>query len=483
MPSELAPPEPGDQAPGDGRRSPNYAVRRAMVAGTAVVVTAVAVAVAVIAIRGERGDGGGPRAPTWDAIALVNQVNGAVRVVGDDGDEITTVRGTGRVEAVHAGGDRLALVGATQIALVGIAGDEPIVIPIERGSTVSRIGTSGSFTLAVAPAAGGNLTLIDAADGTQLDVGQVAEQTSPMLLAGSIRPDAEGRAFAIGDGRNFQTVVVRFGRDDATFFPDVPMAVADDLVVTSQTVGSSAELGLFGADGERRASIASEQRPIGGLIAGDRFVYVSDAGAIFAVTAGSDAPRRLGAIALPPGETVQSVAPALDANRLVVAGAQFQAIVDLDGAILFQTTFASTTEPVTPALRWRCLPVGGSGVFTSLVDLESGETLADLQGGDVTAVSGDGCGVQVARDGGRSIVTGSGSTALPASVSTAWISPDSTAAVLVDPGASASLVALQPDGNDGNDDGDGGAEDGRDDDANEPIELGSVDGFVAFLDR
>ena len=122
------------------------------------------------------------------------------------------IRGTGRVDAVHASGDRLALVGATQIALVGLDGDEPIVIPIEQGSTVSRVATSRSFTLVVAPAATGNLTLIDATDGTQLDVGDLAEQTNPMLLADSIRADTDGTAFAIGDGRNFQTVVVRFGR-------------------------------------------------------------------------------------------------------------------------------------------------------------------------------------------------------------------------------------------------------------------------------
>ncbi len=269
-----------------------------MVAGAAVIVTALAVAAAAITIRGGRdSDAGG--ATTWDAIALVSRVNGAVRVVDVDGEEITTIRGTGRVEAVYASGDRLALVGATQIALVGIDGDEPIVVPVDEGSTVSRVATTGSFTLVVAPAVTGNLTLIDATDGTQLDVGALAEQTNPMLLADSIRADTDGTAFAIGDGRNFQTIVVRFGQDEATFFPDVPMAVADDLVVTSQTVGRSAEIGLFGADGERRASVASEERPIGGLIEGERFVFVGESGAIFEATADDDSPRRLGAIASP----------------------------------------------------------------------------------------------------------------------------------------------------------------------------------------
>ncbi len=440
-----------------------------MVAGAAVVVTALAVAAAAIAIRGESDDGG-DAATTWNAVALVSRVNGAVRVLDEDGEEITTIRGTGRVEAVHASGARLALVGATQIALVGIDGDEPIVVPIEQGSTVSRVATGGSFTLVVSPAVTGNLTLIDASDGTQLDVGELAEQTNPMLLVDSIRADTDGTAFAIGDGRNFQTVVVRFGRTDAAFFPDVPMAVADDLVVTSQTVGPSAELGFFDSEGARLASIASEERPIGGLLDGSRFVFVSDTGAIFAATADDDSARRLGVIALPQGDVVQSVWSALDGTRLVVAGSGFLAIVDLDGTTLFQTTFTTPTATLTPTPTWRCVPVGGSGVFTSLVDLGTGETVADLQAADVTTVSGDGCGVQLTSDRGRSVVTPSDTMVLPAAVSTTWIAPDASAAVLVDTGSVASLVRIDND-------------DAGDDEVVEPVELGEIDGLVAFLDR
>jgi hypothetical protein len=392
-----------------------------------------------------------------------------VRVLDEEGDEITTIRGTGRVETVHASGDRMALVGPTQIALVGTDGGEPILLPVAVGSTVSRLATSRSFTLVVSPAGGGNLVLIDASDGSQLDVGEVAEQTSPRLLADSIRTDNDGTAFAIGDGRLFQTVVVRFGRTDAEFFPDVPMAVADDLVVTSQTVGRSAEVGLFDADGERLASIATEERPIGGVIDGGRFVFVSESGTIYAVTADDDTPDRLGVIAVPEGDVVQAVWPASAGTRLVVAGAQFQAIVDLDGTTLFQTTFTTATEILTPTPTWQCAPVGGSGVFTSLIDLDTGATVAELRAADVTAISSNGCGVQLDRNGGRSIVTPGGSRVLPAAVRTAWIAPDASAAVLVDTGSAASLVRL---------DVDSGA-----DEVEEPVALGNVDGLVAFLDR
>jgi hypothetical protein len=109
-------------------------------------------------------------------------------------------------------------------------------------------------------------------------------------------------------------------------------------------------------------------------------------------------------------------------------------------------------------------------VFTSLVDVATGDTVADLQGGDVTAVNADGCGVELTRDGGRSVVTPVDSTVLPAAVSTAWIAPDATAAVLVDTGSIASLVRI----------GDAAADDESD---VEPVELGEVDGMVAFLDR
>ena len=61
---------------------------------------------------------------------------------------------------------------------------------------------------------------------------------------------------------------------------------------------------------------------------------------------------------------------------------------------------------------------------------------------------------------------------LPAAVSTAWIAPDASAVVLVDTGSIASLVRI------------GDAEAATDDAGDaEPVELGSVDGLVAFLDR
>ena len=68
------------------------------------------------------------------------------------------------------------------------------------------------------------------------------------------------------------------------------------------------------------------------------------------------------------------------------------------------------------------------------------------------------------------LVTPSGAMVLPAAVSTAWIAPDASAAVLVDRASVASLVQIDSDQTD-------------EAVAAEPIELGDADGLVAFLDR
>jgi hypothetical protein len=78
--------------------------------------------------------------------------------------------------------------------------------------------------------------------------------------------------------------------------------------------------------------------------------------------------------------------------------------------------------------------------------------------------------VQLNSDRGRSVVTPSDSMVLPAAVRTTWIAPDASAAVLVDTGSVASLVRI---------DGD----EAGDTEVVEPVELGEIDGLVAFLDR
>ena len=67
-------------------------------------------------------------------------------------------------------------------------------------------------------------------------------------------------------------------------------------------------------------------------------------------------------------------------------------------------------------------------------------------------------------------MTPSDSMVLPAAVSTTWIAPDASAAVLVDTGSIASLVRIDNDET-------GDAE------VVEPVDLGEIDGLVGFLDR
>lgn len=479
------PPKPPRERRGARRRRPNYTVRRAVVGGGILAVVAAVIGATIYLVVRDDDDAGDVTAPSWNAVVEVDRASGDVRVLDRTGDEIDVIdgSGTGRSTAVHSHRERLAIESAEAITLVDTRQGSSTTVQLDRTMTSERLPIGRSLTFVVAPPGNGNLVFVDGATGDVLDVGDVAAQSSPLLFADSVRSDPSGRAFAVGDGRNFQTVVVRFGDDEAGFFPGVPMAVDTDLVVTSQNVGTSAELGLFTADGDRLTAVSTE-RPVGGIIARERFVYVTESGDVLAAGADSREPTELGSIPVPGGDQVVAVSPALDHQRLVVTGGRFVAVLDLDGEVVFQTTFTSTLTMLTPWSTWRCLPVGGDGEFHSLIDLDTGETLADLSDGSVSATSADGCAVHLNTDGGSRVLSHLGTATLGPDVRSVVLAPDATAALTIDTTGTARLIHVAPReaNSDADVDGDGG--DVGDVGGNvEPVELGTRRGLLAFVDR
>jgi len=446
--------------------TPNYAARRAVVLGALVAVFAGAVVAALLVTSGD--DEQAADTPSWDAIVVVDDATGAVEVHDATGELETSAAATGRVSDVHVNDDRLALVGAGQVTLVDLGDGSTQIVALDDDMQVARVPNGRTLTLVAAPAGGGHLVLIDG-EGTLTDVAEAASLDDPLLYPDSVRSDSTGTAFAIADGRNFQTVVIRATEPAVTFFPGIPMALSDELVVTSQNVGASAELGVFDADGERRTTVASE-RPAGGVLDGERFVYVSESGGVFVATPDDDEPERIGTVVVPPGDTIGLVAPVLDGTRLVVAGSEFQALLDLEGKLLHQTTFTSARDVPVPDAAWRCIPVGGGEVYEALVDAETGDVVADLQRSELDEISATGCGVELVRGSTRSIVTataGEPATAvLPPSTRSASLSPDGRQAVVVDNVDRAELILV--------DDSEGSAE---------PLDLGELRGEVVLTDR
>ncbi|MEO6653387.1 MAG: hypothetical protein ABIP17_12100 [Ilumatobacteraceae bacterium] len=394
----------------DLRRRPkpatNFAARRMLV--STVAITAI-IAFAVLAWTALRDDDGGAFGglSNWKEIAIVDRRSGDVVVLDAEGHPDHTLIGLGPVDETHVVGNRLALVGSSQIVITGGDG-EATTTAIDRTSSITPIRTDDGLFLVVGRPAGGDVRIVDVRTGDLLDIGALAGQTDPFLFAETIRWAADGSAFAVGDAASFQTIVVRPGVDEASFFPSQPVAVSNDRVATSQIVDRQADIGLFDYERDSKARVPTEI-PAGGVMDGDDLIVVSTAGTISRVTGGASEAERVGAVTVPSGGTVISVDPTADGERLVVTGDVFQAVIDLEGTTIFSTTFTSPITVRRPDPSWSCLPVGGDGSFHSLVVVETGEQIADLSGVEVTGASSDGCTVIGERAGITEVIGADGS--------------------------------------------------------------------------
>ena len=394
---------------------------------TTVAIMAV-VAFAVIGWKAVRGDSdpSGSSGSGWNELALVNRTSGEVVILDDGGELVREIVGNGRVSDVFSIGDRLALVGPTQIVLEG--GDETQTIPIERTDTVTPVRTAGTLHLVVGKPNGGNVVIVDVATGETLDIGALASQAqpqifaNPLLFAETLRVSADATSFAIADASSFQTIVVRQGSEDVSFFGSQPVALSDDRVATSQIIGGQADVELLDYDRDSKARVPTEI-PAGGLMIDDDLLMVGIDGGVYRVGDGQSEAERIGKIAVPSGATVASIQPTFDGERLVVDGTVFAAVIDLDGETLFTTTFPSPVDVDTPFPSWTCLPVGGDEAFHSLISLETGDQLADLTGLAVSGAASDGCTVIGERADATEVVAADGHTSLGA-VRAATIGPD-----------------------------------------------------------
>lgn len=415
---------------------------------TTVAITAI-VAFGVVGwtvVRGNDDSTSGPGG-SWSEIALVDPTSGAVTVVDDEGETVRTMVGRGRVTDVYTVGDRLALVGPTQIVLEG--GDDTTSIPIERTDSVTPIRTGSRLHLLVGNPSGGNVRIVDVRSGEVLDISEMALAAEdglfdePLLFAETVRWSSDGTSFAVADATSFQTIVVRAGSTDVSFFRAQPVAVNADRVVTSQIIGGQAEVELFDHDRNSKARVPSPI-PAGGLLIDDDLLMVTVDGGVYRVEEGATEPERLGRIAVPSGATVTGVQPILDGERLVVSGGVFEAVIDLEGNTVFTTTFTTPVDVAVPEPGWACLPVGGGDAYHSLVTVDEGEQIADLSGVEVTGTAADGCTVIGDRGGVTEIVAADGTVSL-GRVRSASLGPDGRTVVRTTGARAVELLRIDDD--------------------------------------
>ena len=396
---------------------PNYAARR-MLFGAIVIAIVFAGGVLVWRLVDGGDTATGRDLPTWSAIAFADRTSGDITYVRPDGELIGVSTGHGRATGIHGIDGVVTLSNRDELTVVpgAEAGDasDDLVVPIPSGAVTTPVRTGSGTVLAVGTSTGGDVLLVDPGDASVIDIGERAAASlpsEPRMFVETLQTDADGTVFAIADASNFQTILVRTDRTDPSFFPDQPIAVGKDRIATSQTVGLQADLTLSDFDRVEKASVPADI-PAGAIIDGEQLLFVSTSGGVFRVRDGADRPERIGTIALPAGAQVQWARPTADLTRLVVAGATFEAVIDLDGTTVFSAVFTSAVDVVQPSPTWTCLPVGGDGGAHSIIDLETGEPLADLAGASITQVSADGCAVIATRDGGTELVTDAGAVSL-----------------------------------------------------------------------
>jgi hypothetical protein len=398
--------------------------------------------------------------PTWNSVIEVSRNTGDLMLFDPDGRIIADAPGQGLTSAVFTFENRLGLLGPREITLRSTDlddADAPLTIGLEPQWSLQRLPTHRSMTFLARPNTPGNLLIIDGANGTTLDVGTVAGQRTPILFADTLTADPDNRVFALGDGRNFQTIVVGFDLPTAAFFPGVPITVSSDLVITATTVGQSSELGVFSVDGQRLNSVPTE-RPIGALLTNRQLLMVYPTGGIATLNVDSGDITARTPLALGVGEEILWVAPGLDHRRLIVAGRRSLAILDQDGIVIRQQILTEDREMEPGWATWRCWPVGTADAVHELIDLTSGETVAVVESTESPRVPGsftspvtptrrisvnaDGCALHLAGPEGQFVLTPNTRVPVPITVNRVVLSPDAQAAVMVTNDGRARLITL-----------------------------------------
>ncbi len=242
---------------------------------------------------------------------------------------------------------------------------------------------------------GGDLTVVDLSERTILSVADVAGLDSPLMFADAARANPGGTHVAVSDGRSFQTIVVDIAEAAAIPLAGQIVAINDRVVVTAQRAGASTELEFYDLDGEREGSIDLPTPVAAMLTSDDDVVTVGADGAVRIATAANV--RDVDPILRPRGDSddegdpVSPTAGVDTASRtrlLVSDGADTWVVDDQGETLLFNAN--TVTSPVSGLTR--CVNIGGSfGNTSTIVDVDRGQIIGDLDGLLVSLTSVDGC--------------------------------------------------------------------------------------------
>lgn len=424
---------------------PNYLVRRALVVGAVVVGIAL---VAIVVGRFIGGDdsstGDVPDAAEWDSIVVLDE-DGVRLIDPESGDEIESYETTGDLLD-----DQSIVAGPVLVTL----NDAGVVVQTDLTDGSQRRGRAGpdeTLTISagnpelaiVGSDSGGDVAIVDTRDRSVTSVAEVAGLEDPLIFADEVLVNPAGTHVAVPVPNAFQSVVIDLEQRTSQARAGRVIAIDDERVVTEQPAGGESELEFFDLAGERLGSV-DVPAPRATLLREDgQMLSVSETGVVSTVDADGSIDD-VGTLTDPeerPIEITGGIETA-QGERLVAIGPRNTYVLDADGE---QLAAVAGAPPWLPGAGARCVvaaPSSGTSSSTqptSVVDLETGTTLVEVERGFASAASYDGCTVafqgtdlQLLRDGELSDVDAD---------SIAAVAPDGTGTVVID-GRDSEFVAL-----------------------------------------
>ena len=430
-----------DQWDDDEWDEPNYLVRRALV--VAVVVAAIAGA----AIVGSQFIGGDDSSTTstsaaaqWDTIVVLSpdEIRLLDRDSTDEIDTYATADDLLDMQSLVAGNVLVTMTDEGRITQTDLSDgserrsrsglDETLRITRDHPS----IAVSGSDS-------GGDVTIIDTRDRSTLGVADTAGLDDPLIFGTDVLANPSGTHVAVPVPTAFQSVVIDLETETSEALAGRVIALDDARVVTEQPAGGESELEFYDVTGERLGSV-DVPSPRATLLRSDGTMLVVSADGEIITADAEGSIDDVGILVDPDGVPIEMTGglPVADGERLLAFSERRVFVLDADGRQLGVAEGTLSTVPFSGA---QCVTVGGPGSAAGAVilDVETGEVVADIERGFVGGASYDGCTASFIGDGPT--LVSDGEIIDVAADAIAAIAPDGAAYVALD-GRDAEYVVI-----------------------------------------
>jgi hypothetical protein len=425
------PPNDVDHRERKQERTPNYLVRRSIaVGGVVAAIAGGAILVGSLIGGDEGGSTSGAADVDWNTIVLLDERSGQLIVGNERGDEAVRFPSgvTGPTDAL-AVGSTLLITSTDATAVVDLDDESSQIIEADFGSNGASMPVGTALTMLTATADGGRAVLAHGPTGDIIDTETFAPIVGARYDVTTSIASPTGREVLVTDSGNFQSVLLSFDREAPSYFPGRSLALNDDLVVTTQNVGSEANVTVFGHDG---SSVTDARAPSvrAGMITGENVLLVTVDGEILDLTVSNGTTSAIDSLTV---GTVESgyVTPAGD--RLIVVGSTGSAIVDQDGVVLGTFPDARPLDAGIDELAPRtsnCLALtSASSSELVIASLDDGGVVAEAVIEPPMLPSVDGCTVVGSVEAGLQVVSADGVDERSIEGPLVGLSPDGEAAV------------------------------------------------------